>query len=394
MDADIDDLMRLLAIQGVSAEEKNVASHIESELRKLGVPAEMIRYDQAQGQSEYGGTVGNLIVYLPRKGGHEGRSRLFMAHMDTVMLCRGAEPRMVPADSKGPDRIENADPKAALGEDCRTGVAVLLHLARSLLMAHSQTTVWLIFPVQEEVGLIGARGLDLSALTPEPPVMGFNMDGGSVGSVVTAVTGATRFFMEIEGLAAHSGINPELGVSSVAAAAVALANLVQNGWHGPIQRGESCGSANIGVIQGGEMTNTVMDKLVLRGEARSHDPVFRKTIVDQYRDAFEYAAAGTRNVKGDCARLKWTLGPSYESYALSPDAPVVLAAVSAIRKMNLKPVLDDRNNGGSDANWINAHGVPMVVLGTGTRAVHTVKEWIDLEEFRLACRLAVLIAVG
>lgn len=393
MKNEIDQLIKLLLIPGLSTEENAVATYIEQELRSFGVPNEAIRHDHAQDQSEYGGNVGNLVVRFPRKGGHGGCSHLFMAHMDTVPLCRGAEPVWRPADKDGPERIVNANPNAALGGDCRAGVAVLLHLARVLMAAPEHPPVWLVFVVQEEVGLIGARGLELALLTPEPPVMAFNTDGSAADQIVSVVTGATRFFMEIHGRAAHSGINPERGVSAVVVASLALAELVRGGWHGAIKRAEGEGSANIGIIQGGEMTNTVMDKLIVRGEARSHDPVFREMIVKQYRAAYEKAAAETRSVDGTCARVDWMLGPCYDAFALSREAPVVRTVLAAMQKLNIRPVFDEHNNGGSDANWINAHGLPMVVLGSGMRAVHTVNEWINLDDFRTGCRLAELIVV-
>jgi tripeptide aminopeptidase len=37
--------------------------------------------------------------------------------------------------------------------------------------------------------------------------------------------------------------------------------------------------------------------------------------------------------------------------------------------------------GGSDANVFNQRGVTAVILGTGMRDVHTVSEWLDLEDF-------------
>ena len=73
----------------------------------LGIPASAMRRDRAQEQSEYGGEVGNLIVRLPRSGGHPGASRLLMTHLDTVALCRGARPRLAPAEDGRPARIVN-----------------------------------------------------------------------------------------------------------------------------------------------------------------------------------------------------------------------------------------------------------------------------------------------
>lgn len=393
MEPIIKELIELLNIPGPSTEEKMVAAYVESVFRSLGVPGSAIRYDHAQDQSEYGGQVGNLIIRLPRRGGHPGASRLFMAHIDSVALCRGARPQLVPAADGRPRRIVNDNPQAALGADNRTGVSVLVHLARHLCGgAAAHPPITFAFTVQEELGLIGARGLDLAALQPDPPAMGFNYDGGRVTNIVVAVIGATRFFIDLHGKAAHTGINPQDGVSCAVAAAKAIADLARAGWHGRIERPEGKGSANIGVLQGGQMTNTVMDTLVVRGEARSHDAAFRQQIVDLYHDRFMQMAGDTRNASGECARVDWKLGPCYDAFALPADAPVVRTASAAMRALGIEPVLEV-NDGGMDANWINARGLPMVTLGTGQHGAHTTREWIDADEHLAACRLAERIAV-
>ena len=49
-------------------------------------------------------------------------------------------------------------------------------------------------------------------------------------------------------------------------------------------------------------------------------------------------------------------------------------------------------NGGLDANWLVRHKVPTVTLGAGQNAIHTVDEFVDLNEFAAGCRLAVALA--
>ncbi len=393
MDTSVSDLIDVLKVPGVSTEEGEMADFLERFLRAHGVPGEAIRHDRAQDQSEYGGQVGNMIVRLPARGGHPGPSRLFMAHTDTVALCRGARPRAVSAGDGKPRRVVNDNPESALGADNRSGVAVIMHLVRWLEQSgvpHPPITI--VFTVQEELGLVGARGLDLGAIQPDPPVMAFNYDGGKVETVIVAVTGTTRFFIDLFGKAAHSGVNPQDGASAAVAAAKALADLARDGWHGPISRDGRSGSANIGVISGGEMTNTIMDKMIVRGEARSHDPAFRQRIVDLYRETFGKAAADTTNAAGDAVRMEWKLGPCYESFAIPRDAPVIRATTAAMAKLGIQADLMV-SDGGMDANWVNPRGLPMVTIGSGQHGAHTLGEWVNLDEFLSACRLAEKLAV-
>jgi tripeptide aminopeptidase len=51
-------------------------------------------------------------------------------------------------------------------------------------------------------------------------------------------------------------------------------------------------------------------------------------------------------------------------------------------------------NGGLDANWLTARGIPTVSLGCGQHNIHTVDEWLDLVEFHRARRIALRLATG
>ena len=52
------------------------------------------------------------------------------------------------------------------------------------------------------------------------------------------------------------------------------------------------------------------------------------------------------------------------------------------------------SNGGLDANWLSARGIPTVTLGCGQRNIHTVAEELDLSDFLLARRIALRLATG
>ena len=72
------------------------------------------------------------------------------------------------------------------------------------------------------------------------------------------------------------------------------------------------------------------------------------------------------------------ISKSYDPYVLAEDSAVALIASAAASAIGLLPVFKS-TGGGSDANFINAYGVPCVILGTGMSEVHTVDEFI-LEE--------------
>lgn len=383
----IEDLMALLPIPGPPAQEKAVADYLHQTLREIGIPDGQIVYDRAQDRkSEYGGDVGNMIVKIPGQQG--GPPLLFSTHMDTVPLCVGCQPRR----DREQQRIINDAPDTALGGDNRAGCAILLALARHLVpLAGAHRDIVILFFVQEEVGLVGARGLDISLLGEELPVMGINLDGGPVAEMVTKTIGSERFTIDISGIPAHAGSRVAEGVSAAVIAGRAIAELDATGWHGAISQPEGSGSANVGILEGGKGSNVVMPKLHILAEARSHDRAFRRKIIDTWQAAFERAAAQVTNIDNRSGSVTFGPGPTYEPYALAEDAPVVIATRRAARAIGLE-IKSVHDNGGSDASWVVAHGIPCVTLNIGQRDVHTTDEWIDLRDFEVACRLVITIA--
>lgn len=377
-------LTGLVAIPGKSGDEQATATRIVKELTAAGVPQSAITFDEAHKKSPYGGQCGNLIVKLP--GTLRGPRRLLMAHIDTVPLCVGCEPEV-----RG-DYLVSKRSDTALGGDDRAGASVVLHTALMLQkhkLPHPPLTLF--WPVQEEVGLVGARNVAVSKLGG--PKLCFNWDGGDASLVTIGATGADDLQIQIKGLAAHAGAHPEDGVSAAVIAGKAIASLAENGWHGLVVKGRKSGTSNIGIVQGGDATNVVLDHLFLRGEARSHDPEFRARIVKEFERAFVMAAKSTSNISKVRGEVEFTATMKYESFCLPEDSPVIAAASSAIRAVGLDPVTKI-SNGGLDANWMTAHGMPTVTLGCGQEAIHTVKERLYLPSYLKACRIGLLLATG
>src|SRR5947207_9075168 len=117
-------LLRFLAVEGVTGQEKAIAEAVLRDLVESGVPRPAITFDQANERIEVPTECGNLIVKLP--GTRPGPRLLFSTHLDTVPLCAGARPV-----KKGNRVVAAGD--TALGGDNRTGCAVLVTLAETLL---------------------------------------------------------------------------------------------------------------------------------------------------------------------------------------------------------------------------------------------------------------------
>jgi tripeptide aminopeptidase len=377
-------LLQALSIPGLSGEEGAIMKFLDDQLRRAGATDEVLGFDTAHRKIPHGGQIGNLILKLP--GGRPGPRRLLMAHVDTVPICRGARP------VKKGKHIVPADKHTGLGADDRTGTAAILAAALHVLTEKPEhgplTFLW---TVQEEVGLYGARFASLGMLGR--PKLAFNFDGGPTDKVTIGATGGYRMGICVSGTASHAGAAPERGVSAITIASLAIADLHREGWLGKVEKPSGSGTSNVGVIAGGEATNVVTPEVRLRAEARSHDPAFRAKIVDAIEKAFAKAAASVKNVEGKCGAVEVEGRLDYESFRLADDCPAVIAAEEAIRSFGGNPIRAI-SNGGLDANWITARGIPTVSLGCGQENIHTTAERLDCGEFRRSCEIARKLAEG
>ncbi|HYI26217.1 MAG TPA: M20/M25/M40 family metallo-hydrolase [Bradyrhizobium sp.] len=382
-----DHLMKFLAVEGVTGEEAAIAAAVSDELKKVGVPASAIRFDDANTRIPLPTQTGNLIVDLP--GTRPGPRIMFATHLDTVPLCAGAKPK------REGDRIVS-DGTTALGGDNRTGCAVLVTLAETLLKHKpSHPPITLLFTVREESGLHGARELkpaDLGGAT-----MCFNVDSKFAAELITGAVGQQNWEAEIRGKAWHAGVAPEKGISATLVAATALVEAQRAGWFGKVVKPDGTGTSNPGIFGGkdgkaaGDATNVVTDYVRINGEARSKDEKFITAIVDGYRGAFEKAGSMVKDAGGETAEVKFSVKPSYPPFNMAENEPVLVHAKRAAESIGLKPTTLF-SNGGLDANWLVRHGIPTVTIGSGQYEIHTIKEFVDVPEFITGCRLAVALA--
>lgn len=377
-------LLEMLAIPGKSGSERAVAEFVARQLRRAGASESAIRSDSAHRRSPHGGEQGNLIFRLP--GTVPGPRRLLSAHLDTVPLCVGARPVV----RRG--FVVPAEPTTALGADDRAGAAAILAAALEILRRRlPHPPLVFLWTVQEEVGLYGARHVQSTLLGK--PRLAFNFDGGSPEHVTIGATGGYRMQIRVRGVASHAGVAPDQGVSAIAIAALAIAELHRDGWHGLIVKNGHSGTSNVGVIHGGEATNVVTPEVHVQAEARSHDPAFRQRIIAAIEQAFHKAARSVKNAAGESGSVEIRGRLDYESFRLDENEPCVVAVCEAVRAVGGEPTLA-MSNGGLDANWLTARGIPTVTLGAGVLHAHTTQERLDLKQFRQACRIALRLATA
>lgn len=386
IDADraLDLVIALMQIAGPSCHEAQVAAHICQELVTAGVSTAAITYDAAHKKSPDGGDTGNLIIKLP--GTIRGPRRLLMAHLDTVPLAVNARP------IRRGDSLVSSNPKTGLGADNRSGVAAvltaILEIKRQKL-PHPPLT--LLFTVQEELGLFGSRYVDTRKLGR--PELAWNFDGRGPQRITHAAIGGRTLDICFKGIASHAGGAADRGVSAVVLAGLAIQDLVSNGWHGEFTQGNKVGTCNLAVIQGGDATNVVTDRVTLKGECRSFHRRLLDRIAREVNRSCQRAVKSLTNSRGERGSVKVTSEIEYEPFTLPKRSPSVQVAEKAIRSLGMQPELLT-TQGALDANWMNAHGIPVATLGAGQVAGHSLEERLDIEQFLTGCQVALRLATG
>jgi tripeptide aminopeptidase len=256
-----------------------------------------------------------------------------------------------------------------LGADDKAGIAAILealHLIRENNILYGDIEI--LFTICEEVGLCGAKNLDVSQLKAQ---IGFILDaGGQVGQIIISAPSQNSLDFTIRGKSAHAGTNPEEGINAIQVAGVALSRM-------KLGRIDEETTANIGIISGGKATNIIPDEVILKGEVRSRNEGKLEKYTKELKKITEDTAQEFK------ARAEVKINREYQCYNLSPDDQVVKIARKAAKDIGLQSLLRP-SGGGSDANVFNKKGIPSVTLAVGMEKVHTIEEYILIKELKNA----------
>jgi tripeptide aminopeptidase len=364
-------LLELVQIDSVSREEREVAQRIKQLCEEMG--AEVFIDDAGE---KVGGNTGNVIARFPGTL-PDAEPIMMSAHMDTVVPGRGVKP-IVEGD------IIRTDGSTVLGGDDKSGCAVILETIRCLQEQNvPHAPIDAVFSICEEVGLLGAKHLDMSKVRAK---YGIVFDSDDPGFLFTKGPSANHFEFKIHGLESHAGVAPELGISAIKIAAEAIAAM-------KLGRIDEETTANIGAIQGGEATNIITNLVTLRGEARSLDDAKLEAQTAHMVKCFEDAAAKYEvTVDGVTTKASVDSHVTREYFAMDvpDDSRVVRLVIEAASRMGLD-VKTLASGGGCDANIFNKRGIECANLGTGMRAIHTVKEWLDVKDMYASANMTLEI---
>jgi tripeptide aminopeptidase len=363
----IESFMELVRIDSISREERNLADFLIEKLEDLGLE---VIVDQAGEKVE--SNSGNIIARL-RGNIKKATPIMFSAHMDTVVPGKNIKPVC-----DGEKII--SDGKTILGADDKAAIAALfevLHIIKENNIPYGDIEI--VFSICEEIGLKGAKNLDISSLNAQ---MGFVLDaGGQVGKIITTAPSQNSLEITIYGKSAHAGSNPEEGINAIQIAGFALSRM-------KLGRIDEETTANIGIISGGKATNIIPDEVTLKGEVRSR----KEEKLEKYTERLKKIIKDTAQEFKAKAEVK--INREYSCYNLSSDDQVVKISMKAVKNMGLSPELCP-SGGGSDANIFNKKGFPSVVLAIGMEKVHTVDEYILVKNLKntAQCVLSIINTV-
>lgn len=349
----------LCEIDSPSREEGRLAGHLRNFFTELG--AESVVEDGSAENT--GADCGNLVVHF--SGTVEREPVFFACHMDTVEPGRGVRVRRV-------GDIFTSIGDTVLGGDDKSGIAAVLEMIRVLKdenLPHGPIDI--ILTTCEEIGLLGAKNLDVGLLRAKS---GYALDSTGIDKVITGAPAANRLKIEVHGIAAHAGLNPEQGVSAFCMAARAIADL-------RLGRLDDQSTANFGLIKGGVATNIVPDLITIEGEVRSHSPAkleaYTREIESTFRNVVKGWSVQIRNGKHPSVDIG--VENEYPHMYLEDDDPVIVRVRRAGDLLE-REILFQVAGGGSDANIFNSYGLKTAIIATGMDKVHTTDECLDLRD--------------
>lgn len=350
----VESFMELVKIDSISREEMNLADLLIEKLEDLGLE---VMVDKAG--EKVRSNCGNIIARF--KGNiKEVTPIMFSAHMDTVVPGKNINPLL-----KGEKIVSSG--KTILGADDKAAIAALLealHIIKEKNISHGDIEI--VFTICEEVGLHGAKNLDISKLNAQ---MAFVLDsGGQVGGIISAAPSQNSLKIIIYGKSAHAGSNPEEGINAIQVAGFALSRM-------KLGRIDEETTTNIGIISGGKATNIIPDEVILEGEVRSRN----EEKLEKYTKILKHVVEDT--AQEFKAKAEVIINREFYCYNLSTDDRIVKIAMKAAKDIGLEPLLHP-SGGGSDANVFNKKGFPSVDLAIGMEKVHTVDEYILVKNLK------------
>lgn len=326
----------------------------------------------------------NIVARIP---GTSDRTLLFNGHVDTVGFD-AEEWSVDPLGERDGDRIYGRG-----ATDMKGPLAAMLQVARAFVETDTTPPVTLAFAFVSDEETGGDKGaatlLEQCDIHADGCVIGETTSQGARHSITVADRGSIWLSLEATGEAAH-GSRPMLGENAIDALQAAIgevreflgaveielapsvAAIVEESiaYYTP-ELGESAARAlfehptvNLGVIDGGDMINTVPSRAHAGLDIRLTAGVDSAAILADIRDLLD------AHDRVDIADVSWSVG-SYTPL----DDPIVRSVSRVAAETTDRSPARRSATGGGDAKKFRNAGVPTVEFAVGTDTVHAVDEF-------------------
>ncbi len=353
-------LTNLVEMETLSADKKAVsrlAGHIDTYCDAMGMTCCKVSYEKA-GDALTARTV-------------QGRQKpvAVLAHLDTVHPT-GSWPELLRREGDslyGPGTF-----------DCKGGIVIALFAIKALLACgYRDRQIRLILTSDEETAHMLSGGLGGQLFTKECAgcAAAFNCESGSTGNeAITERKGGAVMRIQVKGIAAHAGRNPEKGASAIRTTARLVEKI----------EALSCPNGilfNCGKIEGGTGPNVIPDTCSLLLGLRY------RTNAD-YENALRTLQQLCQEVPlpGTSAEL-FLLG-RYPAMEKTPGTDALATLYdSASRRLGLGPVSFLSSGGCSDSAFTTQMGIPtLCALGASGAGAHSLEEHALLSSLLPQCR--------
>jgi len=303
----------------------------------------------------------------------KGPRILLIGHIDTVLPDGEAERRPFTISRSNGHRI--ATGPGVL--DMKSGVLIGMYGLHLLIEAQeaNYASVTFICNSDEEIGSPSSRPL-IRELAGQSDAVLVLEPGRAEGTVVSSRRGCGQYRVEVHGLSAHAGVEPQRGRNAI----LELSYQVQKmqALNGTIPGT----TLSVGIIRGGERTNVVPDYAYFDMDVRASDQESLKAL-----EAAMHQVTLQNRLQGTNITLSGSMlcQPFERNKTNERLVKLVKAAGS---ELGLK-IQDVGSGGASDANTTSAMGIPTLDgLGAGGGLAHNPGEYIELDY--LPTRIALL----
>lgn len=334
-----------------------VAKYLQPRFIELGCDVELLPGDRMGPQ---------LVVRHTGTG--QGRV-LIIGHMDTVFPDGEADRR--------PFTIHDGNAYGPGVFDMKSGLLVALYAIRELIEAGETPwqTLTMICNSDEEIGSPESHDL-IETEASQADVALVLEPTSDMARVTTARKGAASYVLEIRGVSAHAGVEPQRGRSAILEIAHRIVAL--HALNGSIPGV----TVNVGVVQGGERPNVVAEMASAEIDVRAADEEGVRAI----EEALARVVADT-NVPDTTAMLEGFF--AHRPFTQSSQSARLFALAADAAAEQGVTLRGEPTGGASDGNTTAGLGVPTLDgLGLVGGLAHNPGEYVEIAS--IAPRIALL----